>query len=136
MLKVERGYRLDVSIPQTVRVGAKVFLPDIAELRNTLLMGIEAYTKDDVLTTDQGLAILNRLQVPSITLTLVHQSDKRASHFPFSSLVSSTQSGLFKEFSEWEVNWQKSYFTVVDPLPFNDNGALAASMMIYYKPAK
>ena len=112
---VHRSIQVQVFVPRETRKGAKVFLPDVPELRNTLLVGIEALDQRTVDLADDGSAVISPSSLKYFTLTLVSGTDRRCVNMPLASMNPGLMSGLYKEFNDWRVNYQKSYLTVVDP---------------------
>lgn len=109
MTPILRSYTVFVNIPAGTTT-AKIQFPDVPDLRDALIMGVEAYNVDFVTaSTDNVTPVIAVADVPKCVLNFVQKSDRRGQDFPFQSLISAQYGGIYKEFDNWELNWQKCY---------------------------
>lgn len=113
MNPIHRSQLVSVVIPANTTVGAKIFLPDIPELRDALVDGLETFAIDELAADLSANPTATSAELAFLTLSLVQESDRRAMDFPLQSLRSSQYGGIFKEFTGWRLNWQKCYIQVV-----------------------
>lgn len=111
-----------------VSAGTFVPFPDVPELRSgVLIYGIEAYTAADQSVSPSGFVPLISLADSLLaTVVLQESSTQRVQWIPYRSLVASQNSGIWKEFTPFLVNWQASgvYFTGIPAAPTQFVGAL------------
>ena len=124
MRPIQRSQTIFVPIPGTATQGAKVFLPDIPELRGALVDGIETYTDTELANDLTGGGIVNAAGITGLVLNLVQESDRRAQDFPLQSLLAVQYGGIYKEFTGWKLNWQKCYLQLVNNNPAGQSVAL------------
>lgn len=117
MRPIQRSQTIFVPIPGTATLGAKVFLPDIPELRDALVEGIETYTDSELANDLQGNSVITVGGLAGLTLNLVQESDRRAQDFPMNSLLAVQYGGIYKEFTSWRLNWQKCYLQLTNANP-------------------
>lgn len=113
MRPIQRSQTIFVTMPTNTSVGTKVFLPDIPELRDALVDGIEAYTDNELAADLQGQPVVSIAGMQSLVVNLIQESDRRAQDFPLQSLLATAYGGIFKEFTGWRLNWQKCYVQAV-----------------------
>lgn len=128
MRPIQRAQTIFVTIPATASTGSKVFLPDIPELREAVIDGIETYTDTQLGFDLTGTAIVSAANISGLVLNLVQESDRRAQDFPLQSLLAVAYGGLYKEFSGWRLNWQKCYLQLVTAGP----AASAVALNVFY----
>lgn len=107
MQPIRRSQLVSVTIPVGTTVGGKVFLPDIPELRDALIDGLETYVDSELSFSTSGVATVTGAQLLALTLNLVQNSDRRGQDIPAWSLRSSQYGGIWKELTSWNLNWQK-----------------------------
>lgn len=118
MKSIQRSQLVTIKVPKGATLGAKFFLPDIPELRDALIDGLETYTEAELAADLNGVPTVQDPGLAGLTLSLIQESDRRAMDIPAWSLRSSQYGGIWKEFDSWRVNWQKCYLQVVDPTNF------------------
>lgn len=129
MRPIQRSQTIFVLIPSTATLGAKVFLPDIPELRDALVEGIETYTDSELANDLQGNSVQTIAGVAGLTLNLVQESDRRAQDFPLNSLLAVQYGGIYKEFTSWRLNWQKCYLQLTN----NSPAARTVVLNVFYR---
>lgn len=133
MKPISRSFQLQVTFQRGLRRGARIFLPDIPELRNTLLTGIEVLDNTMVLQSQVEAPVPTTPELAGFALTLIHASDKRAVNFPLASMCPTVMSGLWKEFNSWRVNYQKSFLRLMNDGPVA-NGPRTVCLNVFYTP--
>lgn len=134
MRPIQRSQTIFIDIPANAQLGTTVFLPDIPELRDAVVDGIETYTDQEVAFSLTGNPVITTPGIREATLNLIQESDRRAQDFPLQSLLAVSYGGLYKEFSGWRLNWQKCYLQLT--------GANAAATTVvlnifyHYEPRK
>lgn len=129
MRPIQRSQTIFVAIPATAAVGTKIFLPDIPELRDALVEGLETYTDSEISSDLQGNGIVSIAGVADLVLNLVQESDRRAQDFPLNSLLAVQYGGIYKEFTSWKLNWQKCYLQVVGP----NTAGRSVALNVFYR---
>lgn len=132
MQPIRRSQLINVLIPIGTAAGSKITLPDIPELRDALVDGIETYDSALLATDPAGNAVVTSAQVPGITLNLIQQSDRRAQDFPLFALSSNNYGGIWKEFDGWRLNWQKCYVLVTTSGLFAAAGSVVLNVFYHY----
>lgn len=113
MQPIQRSQLVSVALASGASNGAKFYFPDIPELRDAVIDGLELYTSDELTTSPNGRFVTPSGVVDGLVLNLVQESDRRGQDFPATALVSSQYGGIWKEFTGWRLNWQKTYVQVV-----------------------
>lgn len=129
MKPIHRSQLVTIIIPANAAIGSKFFFPDIPELRDALVDGLETYTADTLAADLSGVDTVDTASLGMLTLSLVQESDRRAMDIPAFSLASNNYGGIWKEFDGWKLNWQKCYVQLTDTF-----GALqkSFSMNVFY----
>lgn len=117
MRPIQRSQTIFLPIGAGIATGSKVFLPDIPELRDALVDGIETYTDSELAKDLQGKDVQDIAGLQGLVLNLVQESDRRAQDFPLQSLLATAYGGIFKEFTGWRLNWQKCYVQATNANP-------------------
>ena len=117
MRPIQRSQTIFLPLGSNVTTGSKIFLPDIPELRDALVDGIETYTDSELTADLQGNPVQTIAGLQGLVLNLVQESDRRAQDFPLQSLLATAYGGIFKEFTSWRLNWQKCYVQATNGNP-------------------
>lgn len=128
MQPIQRAQTIFLTIPATATSGAKVFLPDIPELREAYVDGIETYTDAQLAFDLTTTALITSTDIAGLVFNLVQQSDRRGQDFPLQSLLAVAYGGMYKEFTGWRLNWQKCYLQLVNNAP----AGKAVALNIFY----
>ena len=131
MKPIKRSQLITVVIPQNTGVGAQVKFPDIPELRDAVVDGIEVYSVDQLSITPNGERVVTTAGLAAATVNFLQESDRRGQDFPAYALLSAGYGGIWKEFTGWRLNWQKCYVQVVSSTPFEDE-QVAIPFNIFY----
>jgi hypothetical protein len=134
MKPIQRSQTIFVSVPANAQLGTTIFLPDIPELRDAVIDGLETYTDQELAFDTRGLNIITLPAIREITLSLLQESDRRAQDFPLQSLLAVQYGGIYKEFTQWRLNWQKCYFTILGTTPAEQ--VIALNVFYHYERAK
>lgn len=129
MRPIQRSQTIFLTIPAGAGQGAKVYLPDIPELRDALVEGIETYTEDELAADLTGTSLVGIAGMQGLVLNLVQESDRRAQDFPLQSLRAVSYGGIYKEFTSWKLNWQKCYLQLVTNAP----AGRAVALNVFYR---
>lgn len=132
MQPIKRSQLITVTLPAGTAVGAKIFFPDIPELRDALVDGLETYVNTELATDLQGNGIVTTTELSYLAVSLVQESDRRAMDFPAASLRASLYGGMFKEFTGWRLNWQKCYVQLVNGPIGANNLSFALNVFYHY----
>lgn len=137
-LKLFKHEIVTVKIPAGSTL-TQFYLPDMRNLRNTKLLAIEAWKKEAVPTTPDGVDTLDNTQLSKTFLTLENYSGKQflkdcpAKAFDFS--AHQTAGGdlnyetFKKTFNQQRVNYPKSYITWRGGVPVAD---VSFMVSVYY----
>jgi hypothetical protein len=117
MKPIQRSQTIFIPIGAGATLGSKIFLPDIPELRDALVEGIETYSDAELATDLQGNSVVDVTGIADCVLNLVQESDRRAQDFPLNSLLAVQYGGIYKEFTGWQLNWQKCYLQLTGGNP-------------------
>jgi hypothetical protein len=109
MRLIERSKLVTVNIPIGTATGAVIPFPDIPELRDKRLTGIEFYDDTVLTTSPDQLATLTAAQAAAMTLTLKRNSVEHIQDVPLQTLNSSLLGGIWKEFEPFIPNYQSSF---------------------------
>lgn len=131
MKPLQRTQLIGVVIPQLTGAGAKIYFPDIPELRDAVVDGLEVYTSGELAQMPDGNTVVASLE--GATVNLVQESDRRGQDFPLFALNSSNYGGIWKEFTGWRLNWQKCYVQVVDGSISAVTAAVAINVFYHYE---
>jgi hypothetical protein len=134
MKPIQRSQTIFINVPATAGLGSSVFLPDIPELRDAVIDGLETYTDQELAVAPTGVPIVPIAAVREITLSLLQESDRRAQDFPLQSLLAVQYGGIYKEFTQWRLNWQKCYLSILGGNPAGF--VVAINVFYHYEKAK
>ena len=132
MRPIQRSQTIFINIPAGAQLGSTVFLPDVPELRDAVIDGIETYTDTELAFSLTGNPVITTPGIREVTLNLVQESDRRAQDFPLQSLLAVSYGGLYKEFSGWRLNWQKCYLQLTGPTAADTTVVL--NLFYHYEP--
>jgi hypothetical protein len=102
-----------VNIPAGTVAGAAINFPDVPELRDKPIIGVEAYNLSLLAATPDLVATISAADLVGVTVTLKDYSDERVQDIPASTLVPTNIAGLWKQFVPFVVNWQASFLRFV-----------------------
>jgi hypothetical protein len=134
MRPIQRSQTIFIDIPANAQLGSTVYLPDIPELRDAVIDGIETYTDTELAFSLTGNPVVTVAGIREATLNLVQESDRRAQDFPLQSLLAVAYGGIYKEFSGWRLNWQKCYLQLVGTASASTTVVL--NVFYHYEPKK
>jgi hypothetical protein len=134
MKPIQRSQTIFIQIPSSAQLGTQVYLPDIPELRDAVIDGIETYTDQELTNAPNGQAIIAVASIRELTLNLLQESDRRAQDFPLQSLLAVQYGGIYKEFTQWRLNWQKCYIFCLGTTPADQ--VVALNVFYHYEKAR
>lgn len=132
MQPIQRSQLITVVLPAATATGAKIFFPDIPELRDALVDGLETYVDSELAADLSGNAVVSAATLAFLAVSLVQESDRRAMDFPAQSLRASAYGGMYKEFTGWRLNWQKCYVQLVSGPIGGAANAFALNVFYHY----
>lgn len=100
-------------LPTNATAGAEIRFPDVPELRGKVIDGIEAYNEDLLAATPDLQPVIAAVDGSTITLVLKDASTERIQDMPFTALIPTNVSGIWKQVVPFEVNWQSSFVRLV-----------------------
>ncbi len=132
MQPIRRSQLVSVLIPANASQGARIAFPDIPELRDALVDGLEVYNSDELSIDPQGNTVVTSTQLTVLSLNLLEKSDRRGADFPAFGLLSSAYGGIWKEFTGWNLNWQKCTVQVTQNGAFGAAASLPVNVFYHY----
>ncbi|MCX7901197.1 MAG: hypothetical protein N2483_02685 [Burkholderiaceae bacterium] len=133
MKPILRSQTIAVNLPAGLSITGKVFLPDIPELRSALVDGLETYADTEAAANLDGTPVVTAAELPSLALSLVQESDRRAQDLPLQSLRAVAYGGIWKEFTGWRLNWQKCYLQWVGAAPIAAQKCVLLTVFYHYQ---
>lgn len=102
-----------INVPAGTTAGASINFPDVAELRDKKIIGMEAYNSSLLSATPDLVKTITAADLNGVTVTLKDFSDERIQSIPASTLVPTNIAGLWKQVVPFVVNWQASFIQFV-----------------------
>ena len=109
MKPIPRSRLIWVTIPAGTTEGAVIQFPDVPELRNKQVIGMESYHEAMLDKTPDLVFTVRVADLPKFTVTLKDGSMERHYNIPPETLNPQNTAGLWKMFTPFVVNWQSSY---------------------------
>lgn len=109
MKPIPRSRLIWVTIPASTTEGAIIQFPDVPELRNKQVIGMESYHGVMLEKTPDLVFTVGPADLPKFTVTLKDGSMERQCNIPPETLNPQNTAGLWKMFTPFVVNWQSSY---------------------------
>lgn len=97
-----------LNVPTGTVAGSSVRFPDIPELSDKRITGIEFYNIAMLAATPDQVAVISAADALGATLTLKENSTERVQDIPLSTMLPTNVGGIWKEFVPFVVNWQAS----------------------------
>ena len=133
MKPIIRSQLITVKIPNGSEFGAQINFPDIPELRDAIVMALEAYDRTDLSAAPQGgLPLIPANTGSGYVLNLLQESDRRGQDYPYTALQARLYGGITKEFGDWRLNWQKCYVQVVESGLVTEDLCIAVNVIYRY----
>ena len=133
MKPIVRSQLITVEIPAGATAGLELKFPDIPELRDAIVMGLEAYDGTDLSTSPQGgTAVIVPNTGNALVVNLVQESDRRGQDYPYVALQARLYGGIVKQFDDWRLNFQKCYLKVVEDGIFTEARCVAINVFYRY----
>lgn len=101
-----------VTIPAGTPPGQIIPFPDVPDLRDKMLLGVEAYNRDLLAATPDGVGVVQTVDLPFVAVTWKDYSFERIQDTPCTTLVPTNIGGLWKQFVPFVPNWQASFIRV------------------------
>lgn len=132
MRAIPRYKLVYVTIPAGTTAVANIPFPDIPELRDCPIIGLEAYDTNLLTNTPDQVPVIANGDSQSLVVVLKDASNERVQEIPYCTLITYLNAGIWKQFDPFVVNWQSSVLRVlVRP------GALpvSAAFGVFYLPS-
>jgi len=97
-----------LNVPAGTVAGSVIRFPDIPELRDKKITGIEFYNIAMLAATPDQVATISAADATGAVLTLKENSTERVQDIPLNTLLPTNTGGIWKEFVPFVVNWQAS----------------------------
>lgn len=105
-------YKLVWAIPTVGAAGVRVQFPDVPELRDRYIIGLEAYNASYFAAVPDQTVVISAADSLNISFVFKEYSSEHVQDIPFSSLDPVAMSGMRKEFVPFVVNWQSSFVRI------------------------
>lgn len=102
-----------LTLPTGTAVGAQVRFPDVSELRDKRILGLEFYTNAVLSATPDRVTVVSTADAVNYTLVLKDASVERHEDIPLLTLYPLNTGGIWKQVTPFVVNWQSSFIRVV-----------------------
>ncbi len=97
-----------LNVPDYTVAGSSIRFPDIPELSDKRITGIEFYNIAMLAATPDQVAVITAADALGATLTLKENSTERVQDIPLATMLPTNVGGIWKEFVPFVVNWQAS----------------------------
>lgn len=131
MKPIPRSRLIWVTIPANTTEGAVIQFPDVPELRNKRVIGMESYHEVMLYKTPDLVLTVAVADFSKFTVTLKDGSLERQYNVPCETLNPQNTAGLWKMFTPFVVNWQSSYVRCVSTLAVAT--AFTVPFLVFYE---
>lgn len=105
---IRKSYTVELSIGASIAAGNIIPFPDIPQLRNAFITGIETYTSSQLVTTPLGAAVVSATGAKSLVLTFTEKVDEKIQLIPYTAFNTDVNKGFIKAIRKGVIDFQKS----------------------------
>jgi hypothetical protein len=114
---IDHSYGVELKITSAPAPGVVINFTDIPQLRKgttpVKVIGIQAFTNAQLTTSPLGNPVIPAADAAGIVVTFAVGLKEDLFKIPLSDLVSQSNSGLIRIFKEKQINYTKSYITIL-----------------------
>lgn len=107
MQPIARSRLVWISLQASAGRGTVVSFPQLDAIRGKAITGIQAFSAEDMTVTPDGVAVIP--DVLNMFLNLLDGSKEQQFRIPGNSLRTGANAGVWKEFTPFVPDWQRSY---------------------------
>lgn len=127
---IEKSYFVAIVLPSITALNKTTF-PDIPQLREKTITGIETFVAADLATDPSGRTVVSTGTGLVVTLVERKTSNEFLRQQPILSLNRSTNNGRLYQFKNRLIDWQRSGVTITNIAGLNPGEVVG--FMVYYK---
>lgn len=132
MLKIKNSYLVELSLgAATPAAGQQINFKDQPYLREKNIYGIEVLSATQLAVAPSGATMIVAADVPKFTFTAQFGKVRPIENMSLSSLYPSDNSGFYREFNPFKLDFTKSFIKIVDATGLAANEALAFNFFYF-----
>jgi hypothetical protein len=133
MRAIPRMKLIWATVPFGTQPGSVIPFPNVSELLDAPIVGIEAYDAAFLVATPDLQPNVTAADMPTISVVLKDSSNERVQDIPATTLAPFQIGGIWKQFEPFVVNWQSSFVRVVGAPAAGT--AFSVAFGVFYLPA-
>ena len=125
MARFLRSISVELKLTSTAN-GSSFQFPDVPQLKNMFVQGVEAFTDLEVGKTPTQTVVIADAAKNGILVNFVEDNLTKYENIPYFTLIARHNGGLIREFKNWKVNINKSGVYI------GDNTSLVINTAVFF----
>jgi hypothetical protein len=119
----QKYYAVEINLGTTVPgAGANVPFPNVPQLQNALIYGVEVFSNNELTTSSTGKTLVSVLT--GLVATFYNKNFERVNLYPCYNLNTINRFGIIPAFDPFVIDWQKSFVKITSTASLNANESI------------